>query len=244
MIPAPLSKQNRILGILPAPVYARLLSDLELVSLSPGQGIYEPDIHITHLYFPIDCIVARLCELKSGAAFQTSVTGNEGMVGISYLLGCEKTHGRAVALSGGSAFRIKAPLLKKEFESGGELQRLLLRFIEALIVQMEHIAVGARHDSIEQRLCYFLLMNLDRLAGNELFITHEQVSIFLGTRRESITQAAQRLAITGAIRYRRGHLRVINRQELENRAGDSYAVVSREYQYLQQSPSSSVSLRL
>lgn len=143
--------QNRILAGLPPADYARLLPDLELVSVPVGEGIYEPDIRITHLYFPIDCIVAWIGELASGAAFQTAIAGNEGMVGLSYLLGCESAQARAVVLSGGSAFRIKASLLKKEFESGGALQRLLLRFTHAMMVQTTLLAVSARHYSIEQQ---------------------------------------------------------------------------------------------
>jgi CRP-like cAMP-binding protein len=223
-------KQNHILGVLPPSDYARLLPDLELVNLPVGKGIYEPHIRITHVYFPIDCIIARLYEQEDGASAQTSVTGNEGMVGISYVLGSESTSARAVALNGGSAFRIKASLLKKEFECGGNLQRLLLRFTQALIIQTEQISIGNRHHTIEQRLCLFLLMSLDRMSGNELYITHEQVSIFLGVRRESITTAAQKLEATGAIQYRRGHLTVVNRRELVELAGEIYALVSKEYE--------------
>lgn len=218
-------KQNRILAALPPADYDRLKADLQLVSIPIGAGIYEPDIRITHLYFPIDCIIARLYELENGASARTSVTGNEGMVGVSYVLGSERNSARAVALTGGNAFRIKAPLLKKEFESGGDLHRMLLRFTQALFIQTEQIAIGNQHHTIEQRLCHFLLMTLDRLSGNELHITHEQVSIFLGVRRESITVAAQKLELTGAIQYRRGHLTVVSRRELEERAGESYASV-------------------
>lgn len=225
-------KQNRILGHLPQADYARLLPDLELISIPIGEGIYSPHTPITHLYFPVDCIIARLYELESGTSVKTSVTGNEGMVGISYILGSEKASARAVALSGGDAFRIKAPLLKKEFETAGGLQRLLLRFTQALIIQTEQIAIGNQHHKIEQRLCHFLLMTLDRLPDNELHITHEQVSIFLGVRRESISLAAQKLETIGAIQYRRGHLTVVNRRELEELAGESYAIVSEEYERL------------
>jgi CRP-like cAMP-binding protein len=234
MAPSHSPKQNRILAALPPADYARLLPHLELVCIPSGEGIYEPGIHITHLYFPIDCIVAWIGELASGAAFQTAIAGNEGMAGLSYLLGCENAHARAVVLSGGSAFRIKASLLKKEFESGGALQRLLLRFARALMVQTTLLAVSARHYSIEQQLCHFLLMCLDRLPGNELSITQQQLSIFLGSRRESITVAAQKLEATCAIHSRRGHLTVVNRQELELLAGESDGVVCKEYQYLQE----------
>ena len=229
-------RQNRLLTGLSPVAYARLLPNLELVYISAGDGIYEPEVRITYLYFPIDCIIASMGELESGAAFQTSFTGNEGIVGISYLLGCERANTREVALTGGSAFWIKASLLKKEFDAGGKPQYLLLRFTEALIIQMTQIAVSARFHTIEQQLCYFLLMSLDRLPGNELRITHAQVAIFLGIRRESISVAAQKLeTTTGAINYRRGHLTVVNRQELESRAGGNYAVVSKAYQHLQQS---------
>ncbi|MEO7320233.1 MAG: Crp/Fnr family transcriptional regulator [Nitrosospira sp.] len=225
-------KQNRILAGLPPAAYARLLPDLDLVSLPVGDGVYEPDIHITHLYFPVGCILARLYELESGASVKTSITGNEGMVGISYVLGSESTSARTVALNEGNAFRIKAPLLKKKFDCGGDLQRLLLRFAQAMIIQTEQVSIGNRHYTIEQRLCHFLLMILDRMAGNELHITHEQVGIFLEARRESITTAAQKLETTGAIECRRGHLTVVNRRELEEIASENYTVVSAEYERL------------
>ncbi len=232
MVRAHSLKQNRILDVLAVADYDRLLPDLELATIPVGEVIYEPDIRITHLYFPVDCIIARLYELESGASVKTSLTGNEGMVGISYVLGSESTSARAVAISGGSAFRIKAPLLKKEFERAEDLQRRLLRFAQALIVQTEQISIGNQHHTVEQRLSHFLLMILDRISGNELHITHEQVGIFLGVRRESITTAAQKLEITGAIECRRGHMRVTGREKLEGFAGENYALVSKEYEHL------------
>ncbi|MEP6606927.1 MAG: Crp/Fnr family transcriptional regulator, partial [Nitrosospira sp.] len=224
--------QNRILAGLSPADYARLLPDLELVSIGVGQGLFEPGIRIIHLYFPLDCILARVNEMASGASVKTSVTGNEGIVEIAYLLGSERTSARTVALCGGSACRIKAPLLKKEFECGGALQRRLLRFTQALIIQTEQISLGNQHQTVEQRLCFFLLLALDRLSGNELHITHEQVAIFLGVRRESVTTASQKLETTGAIQCRRGHLSVSNRQTLEGLAGENYALVNNEYQRL------------
>jgi CRP-like cAMP-binding protein len=221
-------KQNQILSALSPLVFERLLPDLELVYVSAGEGIYEPGMHITYLYFPIDCIAASIGELAGGETLRTSITGNEGIVGISYLLGAENAQARTVAISSGTAFRIKASLLKREFAAGGELQLLLLQFTHTLIVQTILIAMGARHYSIEQQLCIFLLMSLDRLPGNNLCITHEQVSILLGARREMVTLAARKLGITGAINYRRGHLTVVNRRELEYRAGETYAVLSKE----------------
>ena len=226
-------KQNRILAGLLSADYARLLPDLEQVSIPAGERIYKPDVRITHLYFPIDCIIAALNVLRNGAAIRISVTGNEGMIGLSHILGYEHSRVQAVALTEGKAFRIRAPLIKKEFNSGRALRHMLLRCTHALIMQMGHIAVGARDHTIVQQLCHFLLMILDRLSGNELHITHKQLSIFLGANRESITLAVQKLETTGAIHHKRGHLTVVNRQELEDRVGGSYTMVTNEYQRLQ-----------
>jgi len=221
--------QNRILAALSRPVYERLLADLELVYICVGEDIYEPDIPVAYLYFPVDCIVACIAELADGATLLTSMIGQEGMVGISYLLGSEKAPVRAVALSGGRALKIKSSALKKEFDSEDKLQRLLLRFTQTLILQTTHIAIGARYDSIEQQLCGFLLMTLDRLPTNELHITHQQVSVMLGVRRETITDLSQKLQMTGAITSRRGHLTIVDRQELESRTGESYTAANKEY---------------
>lgn len=240
MIPSHELKQNGLLASLSPAACARLLPNLELVPLSAGDGIYESGVHIRYLYFPIDCIVCSIGELASGRALLTSLTGNEGMVGVSYLLGCKDAQARAVTLTGGSAFRIKASLLEKEFDLGEELQGLLLTFTHALLVQTIHIAAGARYFSIEQRLSYLLLMLLDRLPGNALRITHDQVSILLGARRESITTVAQELEKTGAITYRRGHMFITNRQELEIRVCESYGVVNKAYRGLQKSPAPSL----
>jgi CRP-like cAMP-binding protein len=225
-------RQNRILGSLPMADYSRLLPYLELVTIPAGGEISAPDTRITHLYFPVDCVIARLYPLENGAGVKTSVTGNEGMSEISYLRGSEKASARTVALSGGCAFRIEAPLLKKEFDARGALHRLLLRFTQALLIQTEQTAISYQHLTIEQRLCQFLLMTLDRLPGNELHITHEQVSILLGVRRESINLAAKKLEAAGAIRYRRGHLLIMNRKKLEDLAGHNYMLVSQEYERL------------
>lgn len=222
-------RQNRILASLPAADYSRLLPCLELVDIPVGGEISAPDTFITHLYFPVDCVIARLYYLDNGAGVKTSVTGNEGMSEVSYLLGSERTSARIVALSGGRAFRIKAPLLKKEFDHRGALHRLLLQFMQTLLIQTEQMAVGNHHLTIEQRLCQFLLMILDRSPGNQLRVTHEQVSILLGVRRESITLAAKKLESVEAIRYRRGHMTITDRKKLEELAGDSYMLVCREY---------------
>jgi CRP-like cAMP-binding protein len=222
-------QQNWILASLPPGEYSRLLPSLELVNIPTGGEISAPDTLITHLYFPVDCVIARLYHLENGAGVKTSVTGNEGMSDVSYLLGSEKASARIVALSGGRAFRIEAPLLKKEFDSKGALHRLLLQFMRVLLIQTEQMAVGNHYLTIEQRLCQFLLMILDRSPGNQLHITHEQVSILLGVRRESITLAAKKLESVEAIRYRRGHMTIMDRKKLEELAGYSYALVCREY---------------
>jgi CRP-like cAMP-binding protein len=229
MTPSNTPPQNRILAALSLSVYEQLQPDLELVSIRVGDEIHAPGIPISHLYFPLDCIVACVAELSDGETLLTSLTGPEGMVGISCLLGYGSAPARVVALSGGSALRIKSPVLKKEFDAVGELQRLVLGFTHARILQKAYIAMGARYDSIEQQLCGFLLMALDRLPAQGLHITHEQVSIMLGVRRESITVVSQKLGMTGAIHYRRGHLTVVDRKVLESRTGASYAIASMAY---------------
>ena len=225
-------KQNRILAALSLASYTRLLPLLEFVHMPVGHAIYEPALPINYLYFPATCIAVCLYEMEDGSSTQIGVIGNEGLVGIPLLLGSETSPARVVVQSAGNAYRIKASFLKKEFDTSGELRRLLLRFAQALIIQTEQIAVCNRYQTIDQQLSYFLLMNLDRLSGNELHVTHEQVAIMLGVRRESITVAAQKLQTTGAIHCRRGHLAVVDRQQLEASAGESYMVVRKEYERL------------
>lgn len=225
-------KQNRILAALPLADYTRLLPLLEFVSIPAGHVIYEPGLPLRHLYFPTTSIVARLYETESGACTQTGLIGNEGLAGISALFGEENSLARVIVQSTGEAYRIKASLLKKEFELGGALQHLLLRFAQALMIQTEQIAVSNRYHTVDQQLSYLLLMSLDRLSGNELHITHEQVGIMLGVRRESVTVAANKLQAARAIRCRRGHLAVVDRQKLEATAGENYKVVKKEYERL------------
>lgn len=225
-------RQNRILASLSLANYTRLLPLLEFIHMRVGHAIYEPGLPINHLYFPAGCIAVRLYEMEDGASTQIGVIGSEGLVGIPLLLGSETSPARVVVQSAGNAYRIKASFLKKEFEASGELRLLLLRFAQALMIQTEQIAVGNRYHTIDQQLSYFLLMNLDRLSGNELHVTHEQVAIMLGVRRESVTAATNKLQMTGAIRCRRGHLAVVDRRQLEASAGESYAVVRKEYERL------------
>lgn len=233
-------KQNQILAALPIQEYTNLLPFLELVELPLGHVIYEPNSRISHLYFPTNCVIARMYELESGISRQVSMIGNEGVTGMFLLLGCDRTPATVLVQSPGYSYRIKSNILKKEFESGGALQQLLLRFSQALLLQTEQCAVEHRQ-TIEQQLCRFLLMSLDRLSGGSLPMTHEMVASMLGVRRESVTQAAQTLQAAGAIQYRRGHITVVNRKLLEDRVSDGYEVLKREYtRLLPKAPASQV----
>lgn len=225
-------KQNRILAALPAEDYARLLPYLELTSMPLGQIIYEPGSPITHAYFPATSIVAPLYSVENGASVRLSIIGNEGLTGISSLLGGASTPAGVVVQSPGNGYRMKMNALKKEFDLQGKLQHLVLRFTQALMTQTAQNAVCNRHHNIEQQLCRFMLMSLDRLPGDELQMTHEQIAVMLGVRRESVTQAALKLQTIGAIQYSRGHITVMDRQELEDSVCECYSVVNDEYDRL------------
>lgn len=225
-------KQNRILAALPAEDYARLLPYLELTSMPLGQIIYEPGSPITHAYFPATSIVAPLYSVENGASVRLSIIGNEGLTGISSLLGGASTPAGVVVQSPGNGYRMKMNALKKEFDLQGKLQHLVLRFTQALMTQTAQNAVCNRHHNIEQQLCRFMLMSLDRLPGDELQMTHEQIAVMLGVRRESVTQAALKLQTIGAIQYSRGHITVMDRQELEDSVCECYPVVNDEYDRL------------
>jgi CRP-like cAMP-binding protein len=232
MLPPQSPKQNQILAALPLSSYTRLLSLLEHVPMPAGQVIYDPGLPFKYVYFPTNSVVARLYETASGACTQTGVIGNEGLVGVSVLLGGENYPARVLVLSTGKGYRIKTGFVRDEFELGDELRQLVLRFAHALMVQTEQVAVSNRYHTVDQQLSYLLLMSLDRLPGNELHITHEQAGIMLGVRRESVTVAAHKLQAAGAIRCRRGHLAVADRQQLEASAGEQYEVVKKEYECL------------
>ncbi len=224
-------KQNHLIAALPIEEYTRLLPFFELVEMQLGQVIYEPNTRISQLYFPTTSIVGCMYELESGISRQVSMIGNEGVTGMCLLLGCDSTPATITVQSPGHGYRIKANVLKNEFESGGALQRLLLRFSQALILQTEQSAVDHRQ-SIEQQLCRFLLMSQDRLSGDSLPMTHELLASMLGVRRESVTQAAQMLQAEGAIQYKRGHITVVNRELMEDRVNDGYAILKKEYKRL------------
>lgn len=232
-MPSPKSpKQNRMLAALSLADYTHLLPLLELVSMPAGYVIYEIGFPIRYLYFPTTCVVTRLYETENGACTQIGIIGNEGLADISVLFGGESSHARVIVQSTGEAYRIKAGLLKSEFEAGTGLRHLLLRFAHALMIQTEQIAVSNRYHTVDQQLACFLLMSLDRLSGNELHITHEQAGIMLGIRRESVTVAANKLHMAGAIHCRRGHIAIADRKQLEANAGENYKIVKEEYERL------------
>jgi len=234
-LPSPhFPKQNHLLAALPAGDYARLLPDLELVPMPLGWAVYEAGGKMGYLYFPTTSIVSLLYVMVNGASAEIAITGNEGLVGISLFMGGESTPSRAVVQSAGEGYRLKARTLKREFALGGQLQHLSLRFTQALITQMAQTAVCNRHHSVEQQLCRWLLLSLDRLAGNELSMTQELIANMLGVRREGVTQAAGKLQEQGMIQYARGRIIVLDRAKLERQVCECYSVVKKEYDRLLQ----------
>jgi len=223
---------NRLLAALPDASLQALLPSLESVQLPLGMVVYESGGTQAHVYFPTSSIVSLLYVLADGASAEIAVTGNEGLVGISLFMGGETTPSRAVVQSAGHGYRLKGHVLRKEFESGGALQHLLLRFTQALITQMTQTAVCNRHHTVDQQLCRWLLLSLDRLPGNELVMTQELIANMLGVRREGVTEAAGKLQAEGLIRYSRGHITVLDRPQLEARVCECYAVVKKEYDRL------------
>jgi CRP-like cAMP-binding protein len=220
--------QNHLLAALPAAEFDRLAPHLELVPLRLGDCLYEPGGQMQHVYFPTTGIVSLLIMLESGSSAEIAGVGNEGIIGISLFMGGDTTPSTAVVQTAGHAYRLQARLLKEDFNRGGLMQRLLLRYTQALLTQMCQTAACNRHHSIEQQLCRWLLLTLDRLSSNELVMTQELVASALGVRREGITEAAGNLQRAGIIRYRRGHIAVVERSGLEARACECYAVVRTE----------------
>jgi len=220
--------QNHLLGALPQPDFERLVPHLNLVPLPLGEILYEPGEQLLHAYFPTTAIVSLHYVMESGASAETAGVGNEGVVGIALFMGGDTTPSSAVVKTAGHAYRLERRVLKEEFARAGLLQRLLLRYTQALITQMTQTAACNRHHSVEQQLCRWLLSTLDRVPSHELIITQELVASMLGVRREGITEAAGRLQSAGFIRYRRGHISVLNRDGLEAGACECYAVVKTE----------------
>src|SRR5437016_4349425 len=225
-------KENRLLAAMPEADYQALLPALEHVPMPLGQAVYESGGLQSYVYFPTTSIVSLLYVLADGATAEIAVTGNEGLVGISLFMGGETTPSRAVVQSAGQGYRLRGSLLKKEFERGGTLQHLLLRYTQALITQMTQTAVCNRHHSVDQQLCRWLLLSLDRLPGTELVMTQEMIANMLGVRREGVTEAAGKLQEKGLIAYSRGRITVLDRAQLETRVCECYAVVKREYDRL------------
>lgn len=219
---------NYLLAALPAPVRERLLPHLEQVALPLGKVLYESGDRLEQVYFPIDAIVSLLYVMENGASAEICVVGNEGLVGIAVFMGGESTPNRAVVQSAGVALRLPGQRLKDEFHRHGELLLLMLRYTQSLITQMAQTAVCNRHHSIDQQLCRWLLLSLDRLAGNELNMTQELIANMLGVRREGVTDAAGKLQRLGVIEYSRGHIKVLDRPRLEQLSCECYAVVRRE----------------
>jgi len=225
-------KQNHLLAALPAADYERLLPHLELVPLELGRALYESGSHQGYVYFPATCIVSLLYVMHDGSSAEIAVVGNEGVLGIALFMGGESTPSRAVVQSAGYGYRLRASVLKTEFSKGGDLQHLLLRYTQALITQMAQTAVCNRHHAVEQQLCRWLLLSLDRLASSELTMTQELIANMLGVRREGVTEAAGHLQAAGLIHYSRGHISVLDRPKMEARVCECYAVVKREYDRL------------
>ena len=221
-------RHNHLLAALPATDYERLLPDLEAVFLPLGWAVYEAGGHPGYVYFPTTSIISLLYVLKDGSSAEIAVTGNDGLVGIALFMGGESTPSQAVVQSAGHGYRLKAAVLQREFKQGGELQHLALRYTQALITQMAQTAVCNRHHSVEQQLCRWLLLSLDRLSSNELVMTQELIANMLGVRREGVTEAAGKLQADGLIHYSRGHITVLDRPKLETRVCECYAVVKRE----------------
>jgi len=228
MTPSPSPSHNKLLAALPTEEFGRLSGHLETVSMRLGEILYEPGGQLQHAYFPTTAIVSLHYVMESGASAESAGVGNEGVVGISLFMGGDTTPSSAVVQTAGHAYRLQGRLLKQEFNRGGLMQGLLLRYTQALIAQMIQTAACNRHHSVEQQLCRWLLLTLDRVPSGELVMTQELVASMLGVRREGITHAAGKLQADGVIRYRRGHIAVVERFGLETRACECYAVVKKE----------------
>jgi len=224
--------QNQLLAALPAADYARLLPELEPVALLPGWIIHGAGDREMYLYFIVAGIVSRLYVMESGASTVLALTGSEGVIGVASFTGGESTPTQAEVLSAGHAYRIRADLMKSEFERDGSLHHLLLRYTQFLIAQIGQAAACYRHHAVKQQLCRWILSCMDRLQCDELLMSHELISNMLGVRRECVTQAAGNLQADGLIHYRRGHIHVTDRAKIEERACECHAVVKREYDRL------------
>ena len=225
-------KKNQLLASLPDAEWKRWSGALEAVEMPLGEVLYESGVALNYLYFPITSIVSLLYVMEDGASAEIAVVGNEGIVGVSLFMGGQSTPSRAVVQSAGSGCRLPAQLMMTEFNRAGPVLHLLLRYTQALITQMAQTAVCNRHHSLDQKLCRWLLLSLDRLEGNELAMTQELIANMLGVRREGVTEGALNLQKRGLIQYVRGHITVLDRPGLEKRTCECYAVVKKEYDRL------------
>jgi len=225
-------RQNRLLEVLPDEEYERLFPHLELEHMPLGTVLYESGCALHHAYFPTTCIVSLLYVMENGASAEIAVVGNDGLIGLALFMGGGSMPNRAVVQSAGHAYRLQGPLVMREFNRNGEMLHLVLRYTQALITQMAQTAVCNRHHSVDQQLCRWLLLSLDRLPGNELAMTQELIANMLGVRREGVTEAAGKLHKAGLINYRRGHITVLNRAGLEERVCECYQVVRTEFDRL------------
>ncbi|MDK9558957.1 Crp/Fnr family transcriptional regulator [Marinobacter sp. M216] len=225
--------QNKLLAALSDDARKRIFPKLNLAELSLGDVIYESGQSIEYVYFPVDCIISLLYVMVNGSSAEISVVGNEGMAGVAVIMGGESTPNRFIVQSHGHAYRLPAADLKKEFNNHSEIRIITLRFTQALITQMSQTAVCNRHHSIDQQLCRWLLLSLDRLGNNQLNMTQELIANMLGVRREGVTEAAGKLQKLGVIEYKRGRITVIDRPKLESLSCECYAVVRRENERLE-----------
>ena len=221
-------QKNRLLVVLPKVECERLSPNLEWIALKLGQVLHEPGVTLQYVYFPTDCIISLLYVMENGDLAEVAVVGNEGMLGVSLFTGGETTTSRAVVLSAGHAFRLPKKFLKEEFNRAGVVQRLLLRYTQALLTQMSQTAVCNRHHSLHQQLCRWLLLSIDRLPENKVRMTQELIANMLGVRREGVTVAAGQLQSMGMISYNRGNITVVDRVQLEQKCCECYAVVKKE----------------
>ncbi|MDX2220939.1 MAG: Crp/Fnr family transcriptional regulator [Burkholderiales bacterium] len=223
---------NRLLSSLPPEELAKWLPDLELVEMPLGLVVYESGVTVRHVYFPVDSIVSLLYVMEDGASAEIAVVGNEGIVGIALFMGGGSMPNRAVVQSAGRGLRLSGKIMTEAFNRSSAVLHLMLRYTQALITQMAQTAVCNRHHSLDQQLCRWLLLSMDRLRGNELIMTQELIANMLGVRREGVTEAALSLQRAGLIRYARGHITVLDRPGLEARTCECYDVVRKEYDRL------------
>jgi CRP-like cAMP-binding protein len=227
---------NHLLDALPSADLKRIRPELQDCSMSLGEVVYEAGRELTHVYLPTDCIVSLLYVLENGASAEIAVVGNEGVVGISIFMGGESTPSRAVVQSEGHAYRLPAATMRREFNRGGAMQHLMLRYTQSLIAQMSQTAVCNRHHTVDQQLCRWLLLSLDRLKTLEIKMTQELIANMLGVRREGVTEAAGKLQKAGVISYQRGRIEVLDRKRLEAMSCECYEVVRRETERLLPQP--------